>query len=128
MVPGARASQSNFRLNVKKKSHIRPKRIANKIGKFLNEIQRNAAAVPLVRHGSVVITIADDHFAARQGGPDLFLNVLTARRIEQQKLGCRREVYCFGVKQDLANAFADSRSARLSSNRMWDGMLFEVFG
>ena len=63
MVACPGAGETDFRLDIEKERHIRTVWLADKIGQFLNEIQRNAAAISLVGHRGMVITVADHHFA-----------------------------------------------------------------
>src|SRR4029077_9905619 len=77
MVAGTSSSETDFRLDIEQKCHIRAVWRANKVSQFLNEVQRNAAAIALVRHRRMVIAVADHHFFSLECRLYLLLNILT---------------------------------------------------
>src|SRR5215471_1443307 len=75
-------SQAYFWFDVQEERHVRTVWPADQICEFLNEIERDAAAVSLVRHRCMVVAVTDHHLIPIEGGFDLFLNILASRRIE----------------------------------------------
>ena len=92
--PGSR--QPDFRLDIQKECHIGPKWGTDKVRQFVNKLQWDSTAVPLVRHRRVIVAVANHHFIPVKRGFDLFLDVLTARRVEEQQLRRRSQVNRFG--------------------------------
>ncbi len=73
MVAGPGACETNVRFDIEQERDIRTIWLANQIGQFLNEIQWNAAAISLIGHRGMVITVADHHLVPLQRGLDLFI-------------------------------------------------------
>src|SRR5439155_26278222 len=121
-------SETDLRLDVEEEGQVGPVVVTEEIRELVDKVQRDAAAVTLICHRRVIVTIADDRFAAVQRRLDHFLNVLTSRCEEQQKLRRCRQMDRFRSEQDFPNALADSRPSGLACDRVRYGILLEVVG
>lgn len=128
VVSGPGTGQAYFGLDVQEERYIRTVWPADQIREFLNEIERDTAAVSLVRHRCMVVAVTDHHLIPLESRFDLFLNILASRRIEEQKFRCRRQVYGFGVQKDFTYSFSNCRSAGLAGNGVRNAPFLEIFG
>ena len=72
MISRARAGQADLGFDIEQERQIGPITVAHQIRKFLDELERNAAAVTLIRHGCMIEAVADHHLAAFERRNDFF--------------------------------------------------------
>src|SRR5579884_2261010 len=66
MVAGTSAGEANLRIDIQQNGQFRTIAATNQIRDFLDEFQRNTAAIALVCHRGIVKTVADDNFVPHQ--------------------------------------------------------------
>ncbi len=111
------AGQRRRRLEIEDQRQIGAAAAAQEAIQFAHELDAQAASRALVGFGGVGEAIAEDDFAARQGGSDDALDVLGASGEEERELGAGRGRIAVASEHPAADGLAERRAPRLARDQ-----------
>src|SRR2546428_5359630 len=118
----AGALERETRVDVEQERQVGAERQCLEIVQGVDQVERDGAAVPLIREGRVLEAIAQHEARGVEGGPDDLVDMLGAGRGVQQELADRRHDGVPGVEDEPAE---DRKSTRLNSSH--DQISYAVF-
>ena len=125
MLALAGALERQTRVDVEQECQVGAERQGLEIVQGVDQVERDAAAVPLVREGRVLEAIAQHEAAGVEGGTDDLVDVLGAGRGVQKELADRRHDGIPGVEDEPADLVAYRRAARLPGQDVIDPSVLE---